>query len=105
MRRHNTVREPTSGSAHVLHVPRGESPAEVLSDADPQEKARSLNWSKGQLLNVRSFGEDGYRVTLAGEEYDPRRPDLSLHFASPADCQNFVSAWYAPEGGGRPPWA
>jgi hypothetical protein len=51
-------------------------------------------WHKGQLLNVRNFG-DAYIITLLGEEYDPEHPERSIRFTNPGECQNFVSDWYA----------
>lgn len=51
-------------------------------------------WVKGQLLNVRHAGP-GYRVTLLGEEFDPRYPDRCLEFSNGFECQQFVSNWYA----------
>ncbi len=52
------------------------------------------DWCPGMLLNVRNTGPD-YTITLWPEEADPRHPDRALHFTNPADCQNFVSAWYS----------
>jgi hypothetical protein len=51
------------------------------------------DWVKGQLLNVRHAGA-GYRVTLLGEEYDPRSPERCLEFSDGFQCQQFVSDWY-----------
>lgn len=65
------------------------------------ERAQSMGWSKGQLLNVRNAGTH-YNVTLLGEEYDPRSPDRCLQFTNPAEVQNFVSEWYQQQGS-RPP--
>lgn len=52
------------------------------------------DWVKGQLLNVR-HGGPGYRVTVLGEEFDPRYPERCLEFSSSFDCQQFVSSWYS----------
>jgi hypothetical protein len=52
------------------------------------------DWVKGQLLNVRHGGQ-GYRVTVLGEEFDPRYPERCLEFSSSFDCQQFVSSWYS----------
>lgn len=51
-------------------------------------------WKKGQLLNVRNAGP-GYRVTILGEEYDPRYPERTLEFSNSFECQKFVSTWYS----------
>lgn len=53
-------------------------------------------WRLGMLLNVRNAGSC-YRVTLFPEEYDPRTPERTLEFRNPAECQEFVSRWYARE--------
>lgn len=101
-RRHNTARAPVRGPARVLDLNGDRAPvAPPAADQTPEEKARAAGWSKGQLLNVRNAGEH-YNVTLLGEEYDPRAPERCLQFTNSAECQNFVSCWYAPEGGGRP---
>lgn len=51
------------------------------------------DWQLGALLNVRNHGE--YFVTLFPEEYDRDRPERTLRFPNPAECQSFVSNWYA----------
>lgn len=103
-RRHNTIREGSGGARHVLHVPGDSAPVTApAQDQTPEEKAQTAGWHKGQLLNVRNAGSH-YNVTLLGEEYDPMYPKRCLQFTNPNDCQDFVSRWYAPEGGGRPPW-
>lgn len=51
------------------------------------------DWPHGALLNVRNQGD--YVVTLFPEEYDYRHPERALRFPNPAECQNFVSNWYA----------
>jgi len=101
-RRHNTAREPSRGAARVLQVNGDIAPPEVPpQDQTPEEKAQAAGWCKGQLLNVRNAGTH-YNVTLLGEEYDPRHPERCLQFVNPNDAQDFVSRWYAREGGGRP---
>ena len=74
---------------------------DVAAELPPKEPQYPSDWHKGQLLNVRNTGPD-YTVTLYPEEYDPRHPERALHFTNPAEAQNFVSAWYAREQGGRP---
>lgn len=73
---------------------------EVIEVIDePVEKAPNeppADWRKGALLNVRNYG-DAYRITLYGEEYSPEREERALTFTNPGECQDFVSAWYAPE--------
>lgn len=54
-------------------------------------------WTLGQLLNVRNTGPD-YCVTLYPEEFDPRHPERALRFTNSAECQSFVSRWYARMG-------
>jgi hypothetical protein len=103
-RRHNTVREPSRGSVRVLQINGDIAPPEApAQDQTPEERAKAAGWQKGQLLNVRNAGSH-YNVTLVGEEYDPQHPERCLQFTQPNDCQAFVSAWYSPEGGSRPPW-
>jgi hypothetical protein len=53
-------------------------------------------WAKGAHLNVRNNGAE-YRITLFPEEYDPLHPERCMRFTNSAECQNFVSAWYARE--------
>lgn len=101
-RRHNTIRESPGGARRVLEVRGDIAPSEVpSSDQTPEERAKAAGWQKGQLLNVRNAGSH-YNVTLLGEEYDPQHPERCLQFTQPNDAQDFVSRWYAPEGGGRP---
>jgi hypothetical protein len=102
-RRHNTAREPSRGPARVLEgFAQPTAAAPEPSEKTPQERAQALGWCKGQLLNVRNAGSH-YNVTLLGEEYDPRHPERCLQFLNPAECQNFVSAWYARESAS--PWS
>ena len=70
------------------------SPAIAHQSPTEPEIAIPDGWIKGQLLNVRHAGP-GYRVTLLGEEYDPRYPHRCLEFADSFECQQFVSQWYA----------
>lgn len=65
--------------------------------AEPEEPALAIpaDWTHGALLNVRNQGD--YVVTLFPEEYDYRHPERALRFPNPAECQNFVSNWYARE--------
>lgn len=101
-RRHNTIHATSRGAARVLDVHGDRAPNELLTqDQTPEERAQAAGWLKGQLLNVRNAGSH-YNVTLLGEEYDPQYPERCLQFTNPNDAQDFVSRWYAPEGGGRP---
>jgi hypothetical protein len=54
------------------------------------------DWRKGALLNVRNRG-DAYVITLYPEEFSDERPERALRFTNPAECQDFVSKWYAAE--------
>lgn len=60
---------------------------------ETEAQAVPAHWGRGALLNVRNTGPD-YVVTLHPEEYDPRSPERAMRFMNPAECQNFVSAWY-----------
>jgi hypothetical protein len=105
VRQHNTRHAPSSGPARYLNPQGDQAPRELpAQDQTPEEKAHAAGWSKGQLLNVRNQGEY-YNVTLQGEEYDPTHPERCLQFQSTSDVQSFVSRWYSPDTGGRPPWA
>lgn len=57
------------------------------------------HWIKGQLLDLRRYGNGTYRATLLGEEYDPNEPIPCMEFNSSHDAQAFISAWYLPERG------
>lgn len=81
------VREPTEAEIRVAA-----SLNSALQDAEPRLSIPS-DWNLGALLNVRNNGE--YYVTLYPEEYDHRHPERALRFPNPAECQNFVSSWYA----------
>jgi hypothetical protein len=83
-------------------MPRRKSAAAITpSDAGFRESAPDVaaaplvpqDWPHGALLNVRNNGE--YYVTLFPEEYDYRHPERCLRFPNPAECQQFVSNWYA----------
>ena len=70
---------------------------EAIEHAQPETVAGlqvPQDWTLGQLLNVRNTGPD-YCVTLYPEEFDPRRPERALRFTNSAQCQEFVSRWYA----------
>jgi len=104
-RRHNTVRASSGAITRVLQVPGDSAPVEIpQAEQTPEERAAAAGWVKGQLLNVRNAGSH-YNVTLLGEEYDPQRPERCLQFTQPNECQDFVSNWFAPDPGPRPPWA
>ena len=64
---------------------------EGVTASDPQPPS---DWIVGQLLNVRNTGLE-YVVTLLDEELDYRHPERALRFPNSAECQQFVSAWYA----------
>lgn len=69
--------------------------AEVVEEIEVRPAlAIPEDWNIGALLNVRNNGAE-YLVSLYPEEYDYRKPERTLRFANSADCQNFVSAWYA----------
>lgn len=94
--RQNQLRLPRRGQPH----PEAQEPIQDRP-TEPQGIQIPRDWSKGQLLNVRPGGP-GFRVTLLGEEYDPRTPERCLEFDNGFECQSFVSTWYAREPGGRP---
>lgn len=103
-RRHNTAHAPSNGSRTVLHVPGDRAPIPAEDQTlSPEEKATHAGWIKGQLLDVKNMGSH-YSITLLGEEYDPTQPHRTLKFTQINDAQDFVSKWYAPEPGARPPW-
>jgi hypothetical protein len=103
-RRHNTIRHVSNGSRNVLHVPGDIAPPEAIDESlTPEERATKAGWNKGQLLNVQNMGSH-YRVMLLGEDYNPQHPERAIDFTQPNDAQDFVSKWYAPEPGARPPW-
>lgn len=54
------------------------------------------DWVKGQLLNVRNYG-DAYIVTRYPDEFDQEHPDRAIRFTNLGECQNFVSNWYQRE--------
>jgi hypothetical protein len=59
-----------------------------------QEHRYPEEWIKGQLLNVRKYG-DTFTITVLGEEYDPQHPERALIFNNSYDCQQFTSWFYA----------
>jgi hypothetical protein len=83
-KRHNRVATPDLSYGSV------ELPIDVSVRLGPDVPS---DWVKGQLLNVR-HGGPGYRVTILGEEYDPRSPERCLEFSNGFECQQFVSDWY-----------
>lgn len=92
MARRKTNRIITLDEAATLLV--GATDAVVAEiEADEPKLAIPEDWTHGALLNVRNQGD--YVVTLFPEEYDYRHPERALRFPNPAECQNFVSAWYA----------
>jgi len=102
----------------TLHIPahkryRHAAPGAVPTPPAPAQSTQALpgpaepagtkalqipeHWVKGQLLDVRQCGTPAFRVTLFGERFDAQRPERALEFDNAFDCQQFVSAWYAPE--------
>jgi hypothetical protein len=75
-----------------IQAPIIDTQAETI-ESQPEQLPIPPDWHKGQLLNVRHAGP-GYRITILGEEYDPRYPERCLEFTSGFDCQQFVSDWY-----------
>lgn len=75
--------------------PRSNSEASCQTLDQSADLAIPADWTHGALLNVRNQGD--YVVTLFPEEYDYRHPERALRFPNPAECQNFVSNWYARE--------
>lgn len=74
-----------------------QSENEEFQPAAGAEQEIPSGWVKGNLLNVRNFG-DCYRITLHGEEYAPEREERSMRFTNLGECQDFISAWYATVG-------
>jgi hypothetical protein len=91
----NESRRPNPIEAQNVDPEPATQAAEALFHVEPSAIAPP-SWTKGQLLNVR-HGGPGYRITLLGEEYDPRYPERCLEFSNGGECQNFVSNWYSRE--------
>jgi hypothetical protein len=68
----------------------------------PHEVPTPEDWVKGQLLNVRNYGREGFVITTLEEDYDYRHPERAVKFQHAYDCQQFVSWWYAPVQGPTP---
>jgi hypothetical protein len=86
-KRHNRVATP------MLILAAEDSGNSSTESSGAPGAAVPTDWVKGQLLNVR-HGGPGYRVTILGEEYDPRSPERCLEFSNGFECQQFVSDWY-----------
>ncbi len=71
-----------------------DAPFHFEPEPEPEGLRIPQDWTLGQLLNVRPGGP-GYRITLLGEEYDPRYPHRCLEFSNSFEAQQFVSQWYA----------
>ena len=90
-------------AARAAQIQAWRAPIRVLPPALPEPGEENLSppgpvipgfWVKGQLLNVR-LGGPGWRVTVLGEEYDPRYPERCMEFGNGFECQKFVSEWYS----------
>ena len=83
----------------VIEAPKTEQAVAVEEDPTPAPYIPKipLDWRVGMLLNVRNTGAD-YTITLFPEEFDPRKPERSLHFDSSYEAQHFVSFWYSRDG-------
>ena len=57
------------------------------------------HWIKGQLLDLKRFGNGTYRATLLGDDDDPKRDYIapSITFNSSYEAQQWISSWYQPE--------
>lgn len=87
-----TVSAPPSGQEGAV-IQRNVDGASFQTPDKSAYLAIPEDWQLGALLNVRNNGE--YFVTLFPEEYDRDRPERVLRFPNPAECQSFVSNWYA----------
>lgn len=97
MARRKAIRPAADAPAFIAAVLQPQYVARIAVDSEPAEPALAIpaDWTHGALLNVRNQGD--YVVTLFPEEYDYRHPERALRFPNPAECQNFVSNWYARE--------
>lgn len=55
---------------------------------------KTLQWKRGELLNVRRYSDGTFRITRLGDEYDPSKAN-GLE-SNREEAQEFVSHWYAP---------
>jgi hypothetical protein len=53
------------------------------------------HWIKGQLLDLKRYGDGTYRAVLLGEEIDPEAANF-IELDSSCAAQQFISDWYAP---------
>lgn len=51
------------------------------------------HWIKGQLLDLKRYGDGSYKATLMGEDEKLDQSNV-MAFASGHDAQDFVSNWY-----------
>ena len=63
-------------------------------ESPPEAPRVPADWMLGALLNVRNTGPE-YVVTIFPEEFDYQHPERALRFTNTAQCQQFVSEWYA----------
>ena len=57
------------------------------------------HWTKGQLLDLRRYGDGSYKATIMGEDPKPELANF-VEFDNSFDAQNFISTWYARESVG-----
>jgi hypothetical protein len=58
-----------------------------------------VHWTKGQLLDLRRFGDGSFLAVALGEEPKPDQSNV-MRFDSTFEAQNWISAWYTRESVG-----